>query len=261
MMTKGISLSLAGGGARGFVHVGVLSVLLTEGLPVVEVAGSSMGAVVAAFYAAHGTVVPLAEFAATLDRTSMLFFFDPCIPRHSFMKGNKLRKLLEEWFGDRRIEKTEMPLSIVVTELRTGKDVVLRKGRIVDALMASCAIPGLLPAVRLGGDYYVDGGVSQPLPLSALRRQNTVHIGVALPALKDFPPRMTMQPTLTEVLTLVYATARQPLFAPKDGSILLFPEAGTMGDILSFHRSDEFVRNGEKAARDAVPRIIRLLQE
>jgi NTE family protein len=260
-MAQGISLSLAGGGARGFVHVGVLKVFLEEKLPVVEIAGSSMGAIVAAYYAVHGTVEPLEEFARSLDRRTMFHYMDPCLPRHSLMKGDRLRRVLTKWFGDGRIEECAIPLSIIATELRTGKPVVFREGRIVEALMASAAIPGLLPAVRIGTEYYVDGGVAEPLPLSALQKQNTLRVGVALPAMRDVPPPITAQPRLTEVLGLVYATARHRLFEEWRDAVILYPNGGTMGDTLSFQRSAEFVRNGETTAREALANIKLLLQE
>lgn len=247
-----ISLALAGGGARGFAHAGVIHEFLHEGFQIVEVAGSSMGAIIGAYYAFHGRVDSLIQFAKGLTKRKTASFLDVTVPRHSLIKGRKLHALLKEWFGGARIEDARVPLAIVASRLRDGKPVIFRKGAVVDVLMASSAIPGLLPAVRLEGEYYVDGGVSLNVPVGALRKRSTTKVVVDLPALCHHP-RFERQPTLTEVLSTIYAI-RQSRIQPKipKDVVLLTPGTGGMRQTLAFHKSEEFIQAGARVARRAL---------
>jgi len=248
----GISLALAGGGARGFAHVGVISEFQKAGLRIVEVAGSSMGAIVGAYYALYQNVDRLLWFAQSLTKRKTAHFLDVTVPRYALIKGEKLREVLQEWFGDALIEEAPIPLAIVASRLRDARPVIFRKGLVVDALMASSAIPGLLPAVRIGGEYYVDGGITLNTPITALRKRSTQKVAVELPVLCH-QPRFGEQPRLTEVLSTIYAF-RQAMVQPKlpKGVVVITPNAGGFKTTLSFHKSKEFIAEGVRAAKRAL---------
>ncbi len=258
---KKISLALGGGGARGMAHVGALRVVEKTGLPLAEIAGTSIGAIVGAYYAVHGHLRQLEWFAAGMDRKRTLSFMDVTLPRHALLKGERFRQQMEEWFGGARIEDARIPLAIVATNLRTGKAEVFRRGNVVDALCASAAIPGLIPAVEIKGEYYVDGGAAMQVPVAALRKRGTVKVAIELPITATPKSGFTEQPSLGEVLSLVYWTQRrqsQRLAGLKD-VIVLRPVTGGFRETLSFHKSRKFLTAGEKAARNALPRIRKAL--
>jgi NTE family protein len=262
-MTNSISLALSGGGARGFAHVGVIKTLIAEGIPIAEIAGTSMGAVVGAYYALHGDVAELEEFARKLTQKGMLRHFDPCMPHFSLIKGEKLRRILTVWFGDARLEDLKIPLTIVATDLAKGRPKLFRRGPLVNILMASCSIPGLLPPVKIDGNYYTDGGVVLQLPVAALRRKDTLRVGVGLP-LFGTKAKLEREPRIAETIMLSFSIGgkqtAQDYRKMLRGGVLLLPETGTVGETLSFNRSLEFIRNGETAARDALSDIRKKLE-
>ncbi len=259
-----ISLALSGGGACGFAHVGVIQTLERAGYEIVEVAGTSMGAVVAAYYALHGEVDTVASFARGLDRKRFLGFLDPTFPARSLLKGDKFRQLLRRWFGTAKVQDARIPLAITVTRLRTGKSEIRRAGSLVDVLMASSTLPGLFPAQQLGDDYYVDGGIALFTPVSALRKRGTLKVGVELSLAMREPPRFDENgPHLADVLTLIYGmqlerSQREP---EPEGTVMIRPDTGSFRNFLDFHRSGEYLRKGERAAKAALPRIRKAFSE
>jgi NTE family protein len=259
---KGIGLVLGGGGARGFAHIGVLRALAEAAVPVEEIAGTSMGAIIGAYYAKHGDVAGLEAFARGLGRKTLLSYFDPRMPRHSLLGGRKLRAQLERWFGDATIESLKIPLAITATELTTGESAVFRSGPLVSALLASSAIPGVFPAVQIDGRWWVDGGVQSQLPHDALLRTDIVKVFVGLPIIGE--RALTAQPTILETLAYSYAigrrlqTAAEMRAKTKEG-VLILPETGDVSALFAFRRAGEFVRNGEMATRAALPEITKRL--
>jgi len=260
-MMKGVSLALGGEDARGMAHIGVLRVFLAAGIQIAEIAGTSIGAIIGAYYAVHGHLEGLEWFAAGMNRKRTLAFMDLTVPKHALIKGEKFRQQLEEWFGDTRIEDARIPLAIVATKLRTGKAEIFRKGRVVDALYASAAIPGLVPAIRIEGEYYVDGGAVMQVPVAALRKRSTVKVAIELPILVVPKSGFKEQPSLSEVLSLIYWTQRKQSQQLTDMTDVIFlrPATGSFRETLSFHKSREFLKVGERAAKKALPRIRKAL--
>lgn len=249
----GISLALGGGGARGFAHIGVLRVLHDEGLAVDEIAGTSMGAVVGAYYALHGDTDGLETFVGELSMKKALSYVDPSLPKYGLMKGEKFRALLSEWFGDQQIEDARIPLAICATNLGTGKGEIFREGPIVDTLLASTAIPGLLPAAELQGNYYVDGGLELQVPVAALNGKPTVAVELPL-----YERKLEERPSMIDVLTLSYAITRERSQRDTDADVVLRPDTGSFYDVLDFGHASRFVEAGDQAARDALSDIKRL---
>lgn len=160
------SLVLSGGGAVGAAHIGVLKVLEEKELVPVEVVGTSMGALVGALYAFGHTSGDIENlFSAVSERKN---WFHYTKDKHSLSDLSKVRKRLMDIFGEKRMSDATIPLKVVATNYATAKakaftvdDDVL----VVDALLASIAIPGIFPHVKIGDDIYVDGYVSSNLPI------------------------------------------------------------------------------------------------
>jgi NTE family protein len=160
-----LGIAFGGGGMRGWAHVGVLSVLNGLGLRPGVVAGTSAGAITAAYVAAGYTVEHMIEVMRG-HRTRSLFSlrFD----RLALVNTEAFAEHLQRHLGDRKIEDMEIPLAIVCTDLESGKEVVLDRGPLVPAILASCALPGIFAPVEVGGRLLVDGGVNNNVPVSAL---------------------------------------------------------------------------------------------
>jgi NTE family protein len=163
-----IGLALGGGAARGFAHIGVLKVLRERGIKPDVVVGTSMGAVAAACHACE-ELETFESWARSLTRRGVIGYLDLSLGGSGLIGGKRLNAKLEETFGEKLIEDLPCPFAAVATELDSGHEIWLTRGRLADALRASYALPGIFPPVRLGGRWLVDGALVNPVPVSAAR--------------------------------------------------------------------------------------------
>jgi NTE family protein len=165
-----VGLVLSSGAARGLAHVGVLQVLEESGIEVDIVAGSSMGAYIAAVWGAGYGGHEMERFAREIEGYRGLWrLMDPAIfPRRGFLLTDRVRKRLEATIGALHFSDMARPIRVVATRLDTLERVVLSSGSVVEAVLASLAIPGICVPVMRGGVPYVDGGICDPLPVDAL---------------------------------------------------------------------------------------------
>ncbi len=163
-----IGIALGGGAARGFAHIGVLQTLLSHGLKFDVVTGTSMGAVIGGCYAA-AQLDDFAQWSRALTRRRVLGLLDVSLSGSGLINGGRLAHRLEAQIGRTRIEALEMRFAAIATEIDTGHEVWLTRGRLLDALRASYALPGVFPPVRIGERWLVDGALVNPVPVSAAR--------------------------------------------------------------------------------------------
>jgi NTE family protein len=172
------SLVLCGGGSRGAIEVGFAQALWEAGVRFDGIVGSSVGALNGAFLAAGGRPDALAAIWRRLRFRDVFRFNWRILLRGAralavFRLGRRVRRLLRE-LGARRFEDLAVPFAVVATDLATGDAVALDRGPLEPALMASIALPGLLPPVLLDGRWLVDGSLSADLPVAeAVRRGAT----------------------------------------------------------------------------------------
>ena len=158
-------VALGGGGMKGWAHLGVLHVLESHGLKPDVMAGCSSGALAAAFYAAGHSLEDLQELMQE-HQTSALFSirFDG----RGLLGNDDFRDYLQHHLGGLHLEDLPIPLSVVCTDLQSGREVVLNRGPVVEAIMASTAIPGVFAPARLNDRLLIDGGLTNNVPVSAL---------------------------------------------------------------------------------------------
>ncbi len=166
-----VGLALSAGAAKGLAHVGVLQVLEENGIEVDMVAGTSMGAYVGSLWAFGHSVSFLEEKARELERPGNLWsLIDPVLPpRQGFMRGEGVKRRLMRSIGDVQFAGLARPFRVVATNLETLERSVFSAGEVATAVHASCAIPGACVPVELNGELYIDGGVSDPVPVDVLR--------------------------------------------------------------------------------------------
>ena len=164
-----IGLALGSGGARGWAHLGVLTRLRELGVPIHCVAGTSIGSIVGAFYCS-GTLDTMLDLATYLNwkRVAKLFL-EVNLPRSGLISGKNFMRLLKDVIPARQISDLSMPYAAVTTDLQTETAVTLDSGNLFDAIRASIAIPGIFTPMRLHGKNLVDGGLTNPLPVSVCR--------------------------------------------------------------------------------------------
>ncbi|MDD5218681.1 MAG: patatin-like phospholipase family protein [Candidatus Omnitrophica bacterium] len=175
-----VGLVLGSGAAYGLAHIGVLRVFEKENIPIDVIAGSSIGALIGAYWAAGYTTEELEEAAQSITRGNMFFkligFRDLSLVHQGFLKGNQLVKFMESYFGDLTFQDLRIPLKIIAADMFTSEEVIFEAGRVVDALRASVSIPGIFRPVQYKGNYLIDGGVLDPLPIKALAQMGVKKI-------------------------------------------------------------------------------------
>ena len=163
-----IGLALGGGAARGFAHIGIVRTLIAHGIVPNVVVGTSIGAVVGGAYAA-GHLDTLEEWARSLQPRNIFGYLDIRLNGSGLIGGDKLAAQLEAAMGQTLIEDLPLKFATVATEVRTGHEIWLTHGRMVDAMRASYALPGIFSPVLVGDRWLVDGALVNPVPVSAAR--------------------------------------------------------------------------------------------
>ena len=167
-MRPKIGIALGGGAARGWAHIGVLKKLAEAGFAPDIVAGTSIGAVAGGCFVAD-KLAPLEEFACSLTRRRVFGFLDFNLAGSGLITGQRLCDRLDQHLSEYAIEKMTRKFVAVATEFGTGHEIWLNKGRLVDAMHASYALPGIFRPVKINGRWLMDGALVNPIPVSVCR--------------------------------------------------------------------------------------------
>jgi len=162
-----ITLALGGGGAKGNSHIGVIRRLEQKGFRINGVAGTSFGGLVAVFYSLGYSPDEIEEMFTTLDQTQLYGHSPEDGPSLLGLAG--ATKWLAEMIGDRTFADLKLPCILTAADLNSGQEVLLSEGSLVDAVLATIALPGIFPARRIGGLELVDGGTLNPVPVAPAR--------------------------------------------------------------------------------------------
>ncbi|MBP1657585.1 MAG: patatin [Bacteroidetes bacterium] len=163
-----IGLALGSGSARGLAHIGVIRALRESDIPVDVVAGTSIGALIGAAYAS-GRLDTLEEAFRSFDWKRIGSLFDPIFPRSGLISGKKITDFLAAHVCTERLEDLPIPFCAIAADIATGEEIRMRDGDILGAVRASISVPGILTPVLRDGRLLVDGGIVDPVPVSAVR--------------------------------------------------------------------------------------------
>jgi len=164
-----VGLALGSGSAMGLAHIGVLQVIEEEGIPIDMISGSSIGAMFGAFWAAGYSAGEIQTIVLKNNKKSYLFGFDDLMmPLRGLIRGRHIASFLKKYLGNRTFYDLKMPFRIVACDCRSMKQTVFDSGRVIDAIVASISIPGVFAPHAIGGRFYIDGGVVDPLPTDVL---------------------------------------------------------------------------------------------
>jgi NTE family protein len=294
-----IGLALGGGAARGLAHIGIIRTLIAHGIVPSVVVGTSIGAVVGGAYAS-GQLDAMEQWARGLQPRNILGYLDIRLNGSGLIGGDKLAAQLEAAIGPALIEELPLKFASVATEVRTGHEIWLTHGRVVDAMRASYALPGIFSPVLVGDRWLVDGALVNPVPVSAARalgaeiviaanlssdvftHSTTIYahgatVTVPEAVIEPEPPKRGLgrlfsaertvkreffgsggRPGISSVMVDAFNIMQDRItrarLAGDPPDLLISPRVGQLG-WFDFHRADDLIAHGTRAAERAIESI------
>lgn len=292
-----IGLALGSGSARGWSHIGVIRALEQAGVKPEVVCGTSIGALVAAAYV-EGELDHLADWVGSLTWQTVVGFLDVSLAG-GLIKGERLVEFFRATFADADIADLPRAYGAVATDLETGNEVWLREGRVMEAVRASIALPGLFTPVQRDGRILVDGGLVNPVPVSLCRAMGAdIVIAVDLNAdllgrhlrrsrpgaatkaepdswLQRIRDSLTARniipadspeagPSMLEVIAssinIMQVRITRSRLAGEPADLMITPRLAHIG-LMEFHRGEEAMAAGRRAAEQAIHRLRELTED
>lgn len=252
-----VALVLGGGGARGLAHVGVIEELLNAGIVPDLIVGCSVGAMVGAYYA---DTLDINLVRDNILQTKLFDILDIDISYllFSLSGGKKLNAHLKNHIKARNFEELKMPFIAVATNLQFGNITAFGTGKLIPALRASAAFPGAFFPVKIGDQYFVDGGVANPIPVAIARRFNP-KIVIAVDISEGLTEKKPNHMLGIIKRSLEISFIHQSDMAGQQADVVIkfpFKDIGTFNDELNTQIYEE----GKKAALEKVEEIKALLQ-
>jgi len=273
-----LGLALGGGGARGFAHIGVLKIFEQEHIPVDFLSGSSMGGVLAAAYGAGVSTEKLKAVALDFSNPrKMMRLLDVNPLRRGLLEGKRVRAYLVDQLGlDLQFDQLNIPVALTATDCLRGETVILDQGSVIDAVMATCAFPGIFRAVKIGDRWLLDGGMLNNVPVSVVKMlgaQAVIAVDVTAPSQVSEIPKELDQvhhlppifPQLTEdiyqasmIMTNEITRIRLKESPP---DLVIYPQIPDEISIFTgFFQAAEIIAAGESTARQLLPSIVQLIE-
>ncbi len=185
---KQLIVCLGSGGVRGFTHIGVLKALEENKISINGFCGTSVGSLVSVLSASGLGAAEIEKIALALKPFDLL---DLTLPRNGYIRGTKLRRLVENYTSIVKIEDLKVPVHIVATRADDGSLCVFSNGPIAERVQASCAIPNVFRPALIDGIEYLDGDLKSPVPMKLARQlyPKSIILGVSIIARIDQAPR------------------------------------------------------------------------
>ncbi|MBC7333284.1 MAG: patatin-like phospholipase family protein [Actinobacteria bacterium] len=287
---KRIGIALSGGAARALCHIGVLEILDELGVEISAVSGTSMGAIIGAFYALGINIKEMEEYIYSTNWKEYLLFSNITMNRFGVINSRKADRALDALFGDKTFDDCKRDFCCVAVDIEKREKVVFNSGKLKDAVRASISIPGIFSTMSIGDRILVDGGVIEPLPTEAIKtlgvnfiiassvnldkedkpldvsftgdednlaqeERSSSKIGGAL--LKSRKEKVVKKkPSLFYILDASLHIIHREMTEKylKSADIVIEPRVGDFG-FFDFVRSKEIIERGRKAAIEKIPEI------
>jgi len=164
-MSKKIGLALGGGAVLGGAHIGVLKAIEELDINIEYVAGTSIGALIGTLFASGKSSSEIEEIALELN---WLDISTITLSKLGLLSNEKIGDFLLKHLGDVEFKDLKIPFATVATDISTGSKIILKKGKVVDAVVASTSIPALFVPIKINNKTLVDGALVENVPISAL---------------------------------------------------------------------------------------------
>lgn len=251
-----VALVLGSGGARGYAHVGVIKALQKAGIPIDLIVGSSSGSLIGGLYADSADSKLLEKIMLT---TNFKSFVDiSVLPNHGgLISGTQEKQFLAQHLKARDFKELKIKFIAVATDLQTGQAVILDKGLVISAIIASTALPGLVKPVLINGHMLIDGGVVEPIPVRIAKRyhpQFIIAINVNQPLIEKSPTGAVG----------IYTRAQEMIWrqfsklSAQDADFTIEPQVGRVGT-FALSQKQRLIKQGEIDTEQLIPQLKAML--
>jgi NTE family protein len=283
---KKVGLALGGGAARGLAHIGVLEVLEKEGIPIDMIAGTSMGAIIGGYYAAKKDIKSMRPLAIAFGARRLRYFSDFTFPHINavgplakafglenkshlsdfaqpwtgIIKGHRIEQELKKMIGaETEFHDLHIPFSCVAVDIDNGEEVVIRDGKVWEAVRASSSIPVFFNVVKIHGRNLVDGGLMNPVPTKTVRNMGADFV-ITINVLPYKATSDLREPGIFSIMMKAFyiLDAKFIETSIKDSDAVIEPDVVHIA-FTDFQRAEECIEKGAAAARKIVPEIKRKL--
>lgn len=253
-----VALVLGGGAARGFAHVGVIRLLEQEKIPIHMIVGTSVGSLIGALYASDPNSLNLEWLAFTIEKED-IFDYSVIYSKMGPVQGERLEKFVQTKVRAKTLEQMKIPFYAIATDLNAGNTWVFEKGSVAKAVRASCSIPGIFQPLELGGRMYVDGGVTNNLPVDVARAKGA-DIVIAVNISKNIQnPQISS--LIDVILQSINIMGRELVTYKSRGyDVIIEPLVGDVG-MTDFSQKKRLMDAGFLAAKKALPQIRKRVEE
>lgn len=254
-VVRGVTLALSSGGARGFSHIGVLKSLARHQIPILGIAGSSMGGLIGALYCTGYTPDMMEELAKGLRRSQWIDF---SLSKMGLVRGQKLLGLMNLLTRNRSFRDCNPPLKLVAVDIERGEEVVLDSGSVAEGVRATTSIPGIFSPFVKEQRVLVDGGVLNRVPVDLARALDPKAPVVAVDAGIDMAPTVkSVFDILFQAFDIMARELRQ--YKPLQADVIIEPSLPFARE-AQFTRVSEFIQAGELACEAKIPEILERLE-
>lgn len=245
---KKLGIALGGGAALGAAHVGVMKAFKEFGIEPEFIAGTSIGAFVAAHIAFGTPIEKLEELALDLDWLDVTAFK---LSKMGLLSNEKLGKKIIDQIGRVNIEDANIPLCMISTDIVTGKKVVLKEGPLYKAVMASTCLPGVFTPVEWDDMLLVDGVLCENVPITPLREMGAKDIvGVDLTTNRHYKRPENIVDVLINTFDIALDNMIKEQIEDKK-TMLIQPELGAY-NMADTGEAEELIKKGYEAAMEAL---------
>ena len=282
-----LGIALGGGGVRGAAHVGVLQEIDNAGIKIDRISGVSAGAVIGCLYAYSQDAKWIEDHfrntwsSRSLSGLTSKTFFDNgstrsfigavkrtltdyvialiSLHRNSLIKNDQLREILELLVPVNNFDQLKIPLKIISTDITSGKDLISEEGNLIDALIKSCSIPGIMEPVIEGERVIVDGGVSMPIPISPLLEICDVTVAVDIGVYK-FDNLMNPNAKSIKIRSDIITSNRLKLEQVSDADLVIRPDTNGL-HWSRFDAGEILLENGKIEGRKQMSNLNNLIKK
>ncbi len=260
--SRRIGLALGSGGPRGLAHIGVIHALISHGIPIDYIAGSSAGAFIGGLFAVTQSIEEVEKKVKAFTYKDLLLVFSDVGVLTGMVHGNAMEAFLEKLLEHATMESLPIPFAAVATDVYAGDTVVITKGSLARAIRMSSAVPAIFDAALHEGRYLIDGGASHPVPVHTAHDMGATYvIAVNLDSYNfiDSNPSVTKMPNIKDVSIASIRLLRYNLAKElcNDADVTITPDIASVSSInlAGFLHPHDIILKGYEAARAAIPQI------